>query len=75
MSASNPYAGKQHRRGGERAPVRVIDLEVPAGSVKQVLDWVGDDPDRATLAIQSENLRVPNQRRSTLISALSAIGG
>jgi hypothetical protein len=43
---------------------------VPDGTVQEVLDWVGDDPDRAERALEAERL---GDGRSTLISKLEAI--
>jgi hypothetical protein len=44
--------------------------DVPQGTIAEVLDWVGEDPDRADLALQAEYL---GQNRSTLITQLEAI--
>jgi hypothetical protein len=45
-------------------------MTVPIGTVAEMLDWVGDDPDRADLALQAE---YTGQQRSTLIAQLEAI--
>jgi hypothetical protein len=45
--------------------------EVPSGTSNDVLTWVGDDPDRASAALDAENQR--DAPRSTLISQLEAI--
>jgi hypothetical protein len=44
---------------------------VPGGNVDQVLEWVGDDPQRARQAIEAE--RESDRPRSTLITAASEI--
>jgi hypothetical protein len=46
----------------------VVDV-VPDGSIAEVLDWVGDDPDRATLALEAELAK--ESPRSTLVDKLS----
>jgi len=46
------------------------DDEVPNGTVQDVLDWVGDDSDRAQEALEAERA---GQNRSTLITQLEAI--
>lgn len=49
-------------------PERFQILEVPDGSVAEVLEWAGDDPDRRTLALATE--RAGKQRKG-IIDALS----
>jgi hypothetical protein len=44
--------------------------EVPAGTIQDVLDWVGDDPTRAQAALDAERA---GANRSTLIDKLAAI--
>lgn len=44
--------------------------EVPEGTISDVLDWVGDDPERAQAALVAER---DGQNRSTLISQLESI--
>ena len=48
----------------------VETVQVPEGSVKEVLRWVGDDADKAKAAIDAEK---KGDNRSTLISKLEAI--
>jgi hypothetical protein len=43
------------------------DSDVPDGTIGEVLDWVGDDPDKADRALQVERT---GQNRSSLISEL-----
>jgi hypothetical protein len=45
-------------------------MAVPDGTVQDVLDWVGNDPDRAEDALTAEEA---GQNRSTLIAKLEAI--
>lgn len=56
-------------RGFEPAPEEGGEAggDVPDGTVDEVLDWVGDDPDRAQQALQAEQ---EGQNRSTLIAEL-----
>jgi hypothetical protein len=44
-------------------------MTTPTGTIAEVLCWVGDDPDRADLALQAE---YTGQQRSTLIAQLEA---
>jgi hypothetical protein len=46
-----------------------VSLEVPDGSISEILDWVGDDPDRAALALEAELDK--ESPRSTLVDKLS----
>jgi hypothetical protein len=58
----------------EVAPVGDADGDgVPDGAVAEVLDWVGDDSDRAVRAIEAEEVR--EKPRTTLISALEKLIG
>lgn len=45
--------------------------DVPAGSVEDVLTWVGDDKVRAQQALDAESARKPT--RKTAVSALTEI--
>jgi hypothetical protein len=45
------------------------DSDVPDGTINEVLDWVGDDPDKAQRALDVERT---GQNRSSLISQLEA---
>jgi len=44
--------------------------EVPTGTIADVLDWVGDDPTRAQVAL---NVEQAGQQRVTLIDELTRI--
>jgi hypothetical protein len=46
------------------------DEEVPDGTIDDVLNWVGDDPSRASRALTVERA---GQNRTTLVSKLEAI--
>jgi hypothetical protein len=86
MSDIDPYApveyaptteeAKTIEKAEEVAPVEaaaepeVQGLQVPDGSAKDVLGWVGEDVDRAKAALVYEE---DNQKRSTLITKLTAI--
>lgn len=55
-------------------PVEVLDGDgVPDGSAAEVLDWVGDDADRAGAALVVETAR--DKPRSTLIASLEKLTG
>ena len=51
-------------------PTEPVDGEVPDGSIETVLEWVGDDEDRASAALQVEQDK--STPRVTLINALEA---
>lgn len=86
MSDTDPYAGPVVENARETAPEKeetpvetpvtapdepvVETSEVPEGSIKTVLEWVGDDKDRAQSALDAEKA---GQERSTLISKLEEI--
>lgn len=75
----NPY--KPRKRNNEEAVVEetVVETpkteetasnEVPEGTIKEVLDWVGEDADRAVEALSAEE---SGERRKTLIKSLEEI--
>ena len=84
MSDHDPYApvvqeAKVFDKPAEPAPAPVetepeveeaYTHDVPDGSAKEVLGWVGDDKDRAAAALAVEE---EGQKRSTLITKLTAI--
>jgi hypothetical protein len=52
-----------------------VDLDgdgVPDGSVKQVIEWVGSDLDRAALALEAEQAK-GDAARSTVVGPLSKL--
>jgi hypothetical protein len=64
---------------GSRGPSDAVDFTwtagavgdtQPAGTVAEVLAWVGDDPERAAQALQAER---DGQQRSTLIARLEEL--
>ncbi|GIE35906.1 hypothetical protein Ait01nite_089510 [Actinoplanes italicus] len=56
----------------EPAPVPEADPnEVPTGTVSAVLDWVGEDRERAARALEAEN--AAEKPRTTLVAALTAL--
>lgn len=69
-----PYAPGEFQGpgSGEEEEASPKAGEVPDGTVGEVLDWVGDDPDRARQALEAERA---GQNRSTLISELEARAG
>ena len=44
--------------------------EVPSGSIKEVLAWVGDDKDKAKQALDAENEKPSRDRRKGLLREL-----
>lgn len=57
----------------EAAPVAVEtpeELDVPEGSIKTVLAWVGDDKSKAEAALDAEK---DGQKRTTLVKELEEI--
>lgn len=75
----NPY--KPRKRNVEEAVVEetavetpeteeTVSDEVPEGTIKEVLDWVGEDADKAVEALTAEEA---GERRKTLIKSLEEI--
>lgn len=50
--------------------VETVSDEVPEGTIKEVLDWVGEDADKAVEALTAEEA---GERRKTLIKSLEEI--
>lgn len=61
---------RAHEYDGRKHYTRLPDpnLEVPEGTIGDILAWVGDDPARAELALQAE---LEGKRRKTLVDALT----
>lgn len=66
-----------------QCPVEVVDEDpdvppaddaVPDGTAKDVLDWVGDDKERAAMALDLEQAKGDNAR-STLVASLTKLAG
>ena len=55
----------------EDAPVVVEEDTVPEGTVKEILAWVGDNKDRAILALEAENVK--ESPRKGLVSSLEEL--
>lgn len=49
------------------------NFDVAAAKVDDVLTWVGDDPQRAAVALASESARPEREQRSTLIGKLDEL--
>lgn len=79
MSDTDPYMSVEVAAFEVAAPVEPEAVEapvteeivVPEGSVKKVLDWVGDDAVRAQKALDTEN--ASDDTRTSLVSKLEAI--
>lgn len=81
MSDTDPYAApsaatKVEKKAAPTPVEKVVEVEkkeplvVPEGPAKDILAWVGDDKERASLALDAENV---GQKRTTLITKLTAI--
>jgi len=73
MSTSNPYAAKTTDENAEVASSDTEEakaLEVPAGSVSEVLAWVGEDQERAAAALEAEKT---GHARKTLVAKLEEL--
>lgn len=74
MSETDPYAAPE--ASAEKVELSTDqeaaqeENKVPKGTVHEVLDWVGDDKDRAQAALDAEK---EGAERVTLISALEEI--
>lgn len=66
----SPPAASTDPGGGPPPPPSEMDID---GPVKDVLAWVGDDPDRAREALQAEQAK--EQPRSTLVKQLEKTAG
>lgn len=58
-------------KASETAKTESIKVEVPDTTIEGTLDWVGDDKERASLAIEAENAK-PKPRK-TLINKLEEV--
>ncbi len=61
----------------DEAPPGVMTLNrglVPDGTAKDVIDWVGDDRDRARAALEAEQGK-GDDARTTLVARLSKLAG
>lgn len=69
----NPYAPKKKKIvSTEDTTLNVVEeQEVPDGNIKDLLEWVGEDKDKAQLLFDDENSS--DKPRKTLTSALEAI--
>ena len=71
MSKKNPFAPKSKSEKAAAEPV-VETPTAPSGTVKEILDWVGDDKERASLALKAETSE-GGAKRSTLIDKLEEV--
>lgn len=73
MSQSNPYAPKTETKTEEPARVEAPaeeTYEVPEGSIKTVLAWVGNDPAKAKAAFDAE---IEGKDRESLLDQLKEL--
>jgi hypothetical protein len=56
-SAEDLDASGEPKTESEPGVERATDVEVPEGSVREILAWVGDDHERATEALRVEQAR------------------
>lgn len=76
----NPYAPKAKRMVNvdatpeeqQKVVENIVVQNVPDGTVKEVKDWVGSDPEKAREALELEESR-GEDARSTLVAYLEAI--
>jgi hypothetical protein len=71
LDADDTYVASEE--APEAAPVASeapAELDVPEGSIKTVLAWVGDDKAKASAALDAEN---DGQKRTTLVKELEEI--
>jgi hypothetical protein len=54
----------------EETPAANDKIEVPEGSIKEVLAWVGEDVDKAKAALEAEEA---GENRKTLVTKLKEI--
>lgn len=64
-----PYV-PEATEGAPEAAEAPADLDVPEGSIKTVLAWVGDDKVKASAALDAEQ---DGQKRTTLVKELEEI--
>jgi len=71
MSETNPYAPQSDAKVEEPKGLEETktELEVPKGTVSEVLAWVGDDEERAEAALDAEK---DGAKRVTLIHVLES---
>lgn len=69
---SNPYAPKKKvvAKAVEKPADDEKSLEVPEGSISDIVDWVGDDKERAKLALEAEKA---GKKRQSLMKTLKGI--
>lgn len=70
MSTSNPYAPKNINETKAVTKEEKNELEVPAGTVSEVTEWVGEDKERAQAALDTEK---NGAERKTLITHLEEL--
>ena len=73
MSKKNPYAPKtlDTVKNTKGVVPRRSDTSVVDGTIKEILEWVGDDKVKAQEALDAENSR--DSARSTLVKNLTAV--
>lgn len=52
-------------------PKKPEQLRIPDGTIEEIVDWVGDDPQRAFLALNAEQTK--EAPRATLVQGLSVL--
>lgn len=78
MSDTDPYMAPAVKEAKAEVPAPEAveapvkdEIVVPEGSIKKVLDWVGDDATRAQKALDAEN--DSDETRTSLVTKLEAI--
>lgn len=75
-TVDEPAETVEDEPGDEPEPVELTPIDtsdVPDGNIDEVLDWVGDDSDRADRALAVELAAA--SPRSTLVARLESLGG
>jgi hypothetical protein len=74
MSTSNPYAAPRRERKTvvleARKSSTPTDTGVPTGTISEVMEWVGDDTERARVALEAETAGL---NRKSLVNKLNEL--
>lgn len=71
--ASRQQEEQQRAEAAQEAEVENLEGSVPTGSIKSVMDWVGDDKIKAQAALEVEQAKDADDLRTTLVEKLQAI--
>jgi hypothetical protein len=68
--ATNKPARHEGRKPAVSGPAEYDEAGIPVGTAVQILDWAGDDAEKATAALERE--RAAERPRTSLIERLEA---